>query len=209
MEVVSLREKFSLLNEKMKSSNQKHNEMVSYLNMRCEQISKLLRDSESKYRQLQVTASEMKQQSDLADRAAFQKWFIDYIAQFGGGAELLPSSSSSRKQVQFKLEEEVKDSKDGVRNSSSQGETVRDLVITLLVQWRDQVGFYPRGASGPISKAEQNFLHKITDLVMTAHERSTHCERLCVSSEGKRQDMDRKYKISSSILELTILELYR
>jgi hypothetical protein len=85
-----------------------------------------------------------------------------------------------------KFKEVMKDSK-GVRNSSSQGETFRDLAI---------------------SKVEQNFLHKTTNLVMTTHKRSTHCERLCVSSEGNRQDMDRKHKISSSILEPTILELY-
>ena len=48
---------------------------------------------------------------------------------------------------------------------------MQDLVVSLLIQWREQVGYYPRGATGPVSKAEHTFLQRITELVLESHVR--------------------------------------
>ena len=70
-------------------------------------------------------------------------------------------------------------------------------------------GFYPRGATGPISKAEQRFLQRLTDLVMDSHSRASQCEKESLRAERERLTMDRKLTTVQKRLETAMLHLFQ
>lgn len=86
---------------------------------------------------------------------------------------------------------------------------VRELVVKLLVQWRDQVGFYPRGATGPISKAEEKFLKHITDLVMESHDKVLISENKVLSIQSKLMKLEYNLKVRTQQLEKVMFQLNR
>lgn len=191
-QLISVQEQCNILSNKLTIVEKKNAEEMSESSSRCDELGRLLRESEIKSKEMAVTISELQMQAELADRAAFQKWFLDTVVQ-----------SDVSRHVRFS------DTLSESKPQQSSTESVRDLVITLLVQWRDQVGFYPRGASGPVTKAEQKFLQRITDFVMEAHERCLKAEKSIVSSEFNVREMDRKLRICMHRLEAVIHELYR
>lgn len=86
---------------------------------------------------------------------------------------------------------------------------VRALVISLLVQWRDQVGFYPRAAKPQISKAEEKFLQHITDLVMESHHRVTAAERRAQALHFQSAQLTSRNKMLDSQIQRLRIELLK
>ena len=98
---------------------------------RLEEMMKVVRERENECDEMRVSTEEMKQQMELADRSAFQTWFTELTTvphphdreagTMGGNAGVQSTPNT-----------------DLVKTESS-GNSVRSLVVTLLVQWRDQV----------------------------------------------------------------------
>lgn len=88
-------------------------------------------------------------------------------------------------------------------------EDVRALVVSLLVQWRDQVGFYPRAAKAQISKAEEKFLQNVTDLVMESHQRATKSEHRLRTLQFSNYQLERQKKVQTIHLQRVMMALVK
>jgi hypothetical protein len=90
----------------------------------------------------------MKQQMDLADRSAFQKWFTEVVVvsshETNGTAtgQLADAGCNSPGPAKSTGNGSAFNSIDDIKDANLTGgsdSSVRNLVVTLLVQWREQV----------------------------------------------------------------------
>lgn len=93
---------------------------------------------------------------------------------------------------------------------TSEIKTVRDMVTVLLEQWREHVGFYPKGSSGlgAASKPEQKFLQRICDLVTSAHEKCTKAFAELRWTEIKRSRAEMAHRVISDRLRTCVQHLH-
>lgn len=112
---------------------------------RLEEVIRVARERENECDQLRVSNEEMKQQMSLADRSAFQKWFVEVVvsgSQDSGGDQDGAADNISC----------VVDGNHPTRSDTSgSNDSVRDLVVTLLVQWREQVSLVWLSLGAPAS----------------------------------------------------------
>lgn len=180
-----------------------------------ERVLSALRESEAEVESLKISLENMSKQIDATDHRAFMRWMEDVVLNeesWVKGAS--HGSSPSKRNAVASADEEI----DTGRESSGKGEfeggndstsSVKSLIISLLVQWREQAGFYPRGATGPITKSEQRFLQRISDLVLASHER---CERALGRSRAadeERSLTEQKYALMKTRLSLCTQQLHR
>lgn len=195
-ELTSLRrqhvEQFSSFSEK--SENQS-SEIFDLKEQICK-LQEIIVEYETKCGDLEVSQNELFAQAELADRAAFQKWFLENLVptEFDDthSSDLSPAIYDQRAHL----------------SKSDQHKSVEDLVVKLLVQWREQVGFYPRGASGPISKAEEKFLNQITSLVLEAHQVSKNATIESIRSRNEADKSSRLYHRLIKRYEIAVREIY-
>lgn len=155
---------------------------ISELRKQCSALQEKLRESESSYREVLIRYDSLKAQINVDDASALEKCMSELFCD--------------QQTLQF---QEVRNDRDDVKQ----------LIVTLLVQWRDQVGFYPRAASGPISKAEQKFLNRVTKLVLEAHDRCHKLEVKLTDSENRQALSDARYELSRKLLASSISMLHR
>jgi hypothetical protein len=144
-----------------------------------------LQEKELELNESTVRLEDMKKKLSVTDHKSFKNWFLCNVVgeNTPSPVEISPTSSST--------------------------ENVRDLVVTLLVQWRDQMGFYPRGATSAITKAEEKFLQNITDFVMESHQRATSAEHQTRSIQSKLNQLEQTHRLKLGQLERAMIQLYR
>ena len=118
------------------------------LEVRLEELIRVVRKNENECDELRVSNEEMKQQMDLADRSAFQKWFTEVVVvsshETNGTAtgQLADAGCNSPGPAKSTGNGSAFNSIDDIKDANLTGgsdSSVRNLVVTLLVQWREQV----------------------------------------------------------------------
>ena len=113
---------------------------TSDLQAQLDAVAKVIRERENECDELRVSYQEIKQQMDLADRSAFCKWFDDVVlsnCENNGEKKVNESVNSHHAATPSSENDKVSRKSDAGSDNSS----VRNLVVTLLVQWREQVCF--------------------------------------------------------------------
>lgn len=183
-----------------------------------------LRDRESELQYMSIKLENLVQQMECNNRESFQKWIEDVVMNdevnlLQGGMIRDHSHNSSdgsldatKKQLvkAIAMSEESKDgAQPGADAAANKSASVEGLVVGLLVQWREQVGFYPRGATGPISQAETRFMQRVSDLVLAAHERCEHAIEDSQRADEARVVMEEKNNLLKNKLDLCMQQLQR
>lgn len=163
-----------------------HQKETSFLQSKIDELVDTLQNKEFELNETLLRLEEMGKEIDGNDHKSFKQWFLANVI----GDSTLPKEEISSQ----------------TRNSP---ENVRDLIVTLVVQWRDQVGFYPRGATSAISKAEEKFLQNVTDLVMESHRRATTIEDQMREDQRKINHLERINSIKSDQLERCTRQLLK
>lgn len=93
---------------------------------------------------------------------------------------------------------------------------IRELILSLLKQWREQgeKGDNPisalRTQSGHlISKTEQRFLQRVTDMVITANDRCNQAIQICNQTRQRERSLQVTLEINSRRLKNCIKHLHR
>lgn len=170
---------------------------------RIDELTSILKEKEFALNETTIYLEEYKKQVDVTDQKSFQQWFEMLI--HSSDTSFINSQQNQTKQIESKTQSQsqIQSQIPNVNND------VRELVVKLLVQWRDQVGFYPRGASGPISKAEEKFLKHITDLVMESYEKVSISEEKIQLFQSKFLQIENNLKIRTQQLETVMIQLQR
>jgi hypothetical protein len=154
--------------------------------MRIDELVETLQSKELELNEASLRLEEMDNDVTTSDHKSFKQWFLANVI----GDSTLP-------------QEEVSSP------PSNPPENVRDLIVTLVVQWREQIGFYPRGATSAISKAEEKFLQNVTDLVMESHRRATVVEDQIRAARHTISLLERDNSMKSDQLERVTRQLLR
>lgn len=177
-----------------------------------EKVLTALRESEAEVEALKITIENLGKQIDATDHRAFMRWMEDVVLNDDHVVPIV--HSPSKRTAANAPDEDIDTGREGVDHGRGEttpegGNSVKGLIISLLVQWREQAGFYPRGATGPITKAEQRFLQRISDLVLSSHER---CERALVNARELNEEklvQEQKYTLIKTKLSLCTQQLHR
>ena len=171
-----------------------------------QELAAALRQSDAEAQSLQITVDNLKQQLELADQSAFKRWMQEVVlndSSLQNNSSSNPLTASSSSALSGALSTGAAPSPEGDSG------TVKELVISLLVQWREQAGFYPRGATAAISRAEQRFLQRICDLVMAAHERSEAAHSSALAIEEEKAALEGRHEVIKHRLALCTEQLNR
>jgi hypothetical protein len=163
-----------------------------------EELTTALRHSDAEVHSLQITVDNLKQQLDLADQTSFKRWM----------QEVVLSDDSFQGKTAEPAAEAVVPAAPAASSPGDSG-TVKELVVSLLVQWREQTGFYPRGATAAISRAEQRFLQRICDFVMAAHERCEAANAAALLIEEEKAALEERHEVIRRKLALCTEQLNR
>ena len=186
-----------LTSQLMETEKARHEERLES-RLENEQLSHSLKDAEATIQSMEITLEELKTQAKLNEETDFQKW-LDSIILHDEKALLetlnkdknslfesvfpkessFPSSSSYEDREAAAAAAAVAASGNIINNNQNQKGSVYELVSSLLEQWHHE---HPHHLSmnkqhtlpgNNMSKSEQKFLQKISDLVTDAHERLT------------------------------------
>lgn len=179
-----------------------------------ERLLTALRESEAELEAVKISLENLSRQIDATDHRAFMRWMEDVVLndehQLSGPAGTLSKRrNSSPTAEEIDIGRDPSAARDSAEVDSDTASSVKSLVVSLLVQWREQVGFYPRGANGPITKSEQRFLQRVSDLVLAANER---CERAVLSArcaEEERLAAEQRCELMRTRLGLCAQQLHR
>jgi hypothetical protein len=182
-----------------------------------------LRDRESELQYMNIKLENLTQQMECNNRESFMKWIEEVVLNdettFQGDTirdgKIRTNENvleSTRKQVALAMvaPDEKKDAAEAAADSASDRlASVEGLIVGLLVQWREQVGFYPRGATGPISQAETRFMQRVSDLVLAAHERCESAIENALRADEERALVEEKNKFMKQKLDVCLQQLQR
>ena len=174
----------------MKESERQYIDNTNQLQLENEDLIAALRDTESKIRSHQITIDELNKKLLVSDEQDFQQWLESIIFSDDtneNDTSIIENNNSN--------------------NSNNDG--VVELISSLLNQWKDQVGSYPTTKGRIISKAEQKFLQRITDLVLGSNERCTSAQAKYRWADTRRTKAELQLKVTKSKLKSCIEHLHR
>jgi hypothetical protein len=163
-----------------------HSNDHSFLQAKIDELVEALQHKELQLNESTLRLEDMRKQLAATDHKSFKHWFLSNVV---GDSTHTPAVE--------------------VCTTNSSTENVRDLVVTLLVQWRDQVGFYPRGATSAITKAEEKFLQNITEFVMESHQRATAAEGQTRSIRSQLNQLEQNHRVKLTQLERAMMQLFK
>ena len=150
----------------------------------------MLREREYHCQQLEVQLDHAKRQAEASDVESFRDWFKrTVLLEYNDYAGVMKSTTSTV--------------------TAAATDPIQDLIVTLLVQWREQVGYYPRGAMGPVSKSENKFLQRITNLVVESHAKCMSAVVTANELKKENHDLAIRLRVSTDRLENCMVYLNR
>jgi hypothetical protein len=169
-----------------------------------------LRELESQRLADQITIEELNQKLQYDEQVDFQDWLDSVI--FGGdkfnsrGSDNDNNSNNSSDISKIDLNSIDSLNKPHVDD----GVGIKSLVMQLLSQWREYVSNYPsRGTAPTISKVEQRFLQRISDLVLNANDRCTKSLAEQATADIRRKQAEVALKINRERLKACVQHLHR
>eukprot|EP01034_Spumella_vulgaris_P027158 gene27158-33841_t len=178
-------------------------------------LAKALRESECHVSTAELRINELTEQSRLVDHQDFHSWLevvtLDNQKILTTSFERLRESSDEPLLGGGAQDEEVFA---GIKVGSS---SVRELVTALVTQWKEFVGSVPLAnkplssttATHTISKTEQRFLQRVTDLVMNANDRATQAANEMHNFELNAKRSELMARISNERLQICAQHLNR
>jgi hypothetical protein len=217
IEIESLREQVQVIEFAKMDSDEANRREIDML------VSQL-RDRESELQHMNIKLENFTQQVECNNRESFMKWIEEVVlndeALFMHVGTIRDGNIHSNENVLEFTKNQVAlamvaqdEKKDGAEPSvdaaSDRLASVEGLIVGLLIQWREQVGFYPRGATGPISQAETKFMQRVSDLVLAAHERCESAIENALRADEERILLEEKNRFMKQKLDLCLQHLQR
>jgi hypothetical protein len=169
---------------------------------KADELDDLLKEKSYQCQQLEIQLNYHKRQAAVTENEAFRDWFRKTI--------LLEDVDSNVRHWHATSEEEIRLTATSDDNAGDNSiETVQSLVVSLLVQWREQVGYYPRGASGAVSKAEHKFMQRISDLVLESHTRCSSAVKMAAAFKRENEQLSSQLSITTDRFENCMVYLRR
>lgn len=179
----------AILCERTKECEKLRVEQASTHRREFDDLLSALRDAETKVSAAQVTINEMKQRASLVEKDGFQEWIEHIITEgFTPPAHL----------------EEISKPEDE--------SAVKSMVASLLKEWREHVGAHPHRSpksGGTLSKSEQRFLQRVTDLVMESNRVCKNAVFAMRQAEMKAENAESSSQITIEKLKVALLHLHR
>ena len=224
------------LGNQLRDTDKRRHDEVGAMRIDNERLTTALRDAENEVAAHQVTIEELSRQIDLAEQVDQRQWLESVILK---DAEICAKHVDSREQqksLQRRVDEGGKQErvdlrslmpllapvKENLSNESTAGGhlSVRDLVISLLAQWRDQVGpmsfvkasshsHKDSGKHASLTKAEQRFYQRVCDLVTGANHRCSQAVDESRWADCERMKAELSLKVAQDRLRATVQQLQR
>jgi chromosome segregation ATPase len=200
------------LGQQVRDCEKKRIDDVRQLQIENEELVSALKDTESQLKSASITIEELQQRVMMTEQLDFQQWLESVI--IGNIDNLVETKAAS----QGDISDENKENKDknsaiNTATGSTDSNSVKDLLNTLLTQWRDHVGTYSGRSLGNNSnsatKAEQRFLQRVSDLVLSANERCMKAQSELISSESRYDRLHTTVNIYKNKLKSCLQHLHR
>ncbi len=201
-----------VLGQQVRDCEKKRIDDVRQLQIENEELVAALKDSESQLKSASITIEELQQRVAMTEQLDFQQWLEGVII---GNIDGIVESKAVSQGDEVDDNKENKD-KNSVTNTTAgvtESNSVKDLLTTLLSQWRDHVGTYSSRSLGSNSnsatKAEQRFLQRVSDLVLSANERCMKAQSELISSESRYDRLQTTVNIYKHKLKSCLQHLHR
>ena len=225
------------LGNQLRDTDKRRHDEVGAMRIDNERLTAALRDAENEVAVHQVTIDELSRQIDLSEQVDQRQWLESVILK---DAEICAKHVDAREQ-QKSLQRRVDGDgskqerfdlrslmpllapvKENLSNEAAAGGhlSVRDLVISLLAQWRDQVGpmsfvkasshsHKESGKHSSLTKAEQRFYQRVCDLVTGANHRCSQAVDESRWADCERMKAELSLKVAQDRLRATVQQLQR
>ena len=228
------------LGSQLRDTDKRRHDEVGAMRVDNERLASALRDAENEVAAHQVTIEELSRQIDLSEQVDQRQWLESVILK---DAEICAKHVDAREQQKssqrrvddgggFGSKQERVDLrslmpllapvKENLSNEAAAGGhlSVRDLVISLLAQWRDQVGpmsfvkasshtHKESGKHSSLTKAEQRFYQRVCDLVTGANHRCSQAVDESRWADCEKMKAELSLKVAQDRLRATVQQLQR
>lgn len=200
------------LGQQVRDCEKKRIDDIRQMQIENEELVAALKDSESQLKSASITIEELQQRVAMTEQLDFQQWLEGVI--IGNVDGILESKAvSTGDEGDDNKENRDKNSVNNTTPGVTESNSVKDLLTTLLSQWRDHVGTYPGRSLGhnnnSATKAEQRFLQRVSDLVLSANERCMKAQSELVSSESRYDRLHTTVNIYKHKLKSCLQHLHR
>jgi len=236
------------LGSQLRDAEQRRQEDVAAIRGDNERLAAALRDAENEVASLHVTVEELTRQMELAEQVDQRQWLESVIMKDAetcakhvdmreqqkqavarnaeeprGGSSKAPSSDRVDLRSLIPLLAPMKENV--AADATGSHLSVRDLLISLLVQWREHAGplafvrasAHPpkdgrdgTGARAPsMTKAEQRFFQRVCDLVTAANQRCSQALHDSHRADCQRTKAELALKVTQDRLRSAAQQLQR
>jgi hypothetical protein len=227
---VTMQLNLSSLGDQVREGEKRRADETTSLRLEVERLVVGLREAESEGAAQQVTIDELSRQIQLSEQVDLLQWLEGVISRDADtcSAYVDAATSSGNRGQSLHLgrtgNEVVKrDTRRNYREAGAELETskgVGNLVMSLLTRWSDQMGptsfiKSPLSLSNTplenksLSKAEQRFYQQVSDLVMSANQRSNRAMQEARSAETLLLKAELTLKVNQDRLRVTVKNLQR
>lgn len=176
-----------------------------------------LRETEAQLKANDITIDELRQYIQINEQSEFKDWLENVILCDISNYDVQREQHKNLYEEFLGIAGRSTEYESHLMQSSTKtaqgGESVRDLVQSLLHQWHEFVGTQPshlkNPSQGKITKSEQRYLQRITDLVLAAHERTVESMNKVRSMELERSRSDLALKVCRDRLSSCVQHLHR
>jgi len=191
------------MNNRLREVSREHIDAIAALKGDNDNLTSKMREYEEALNECELRCSTLTQQAQVSEQKDLMTW-LEFITS--DNQKIISSSMDAPISGSDKSEKEATVDKDD--------HSVRELVMALLTQWKEYVSTVPQfkpsftGIS-KLTKSEQRFLQRVTDLVVASNERAVKAAKALRAVTAQLNNCEFANKISMERLKVVSGSLNR